>query len=63
MSLFDAILGRYTCDCGAVYKKTSYRTPIPDTDYEDCVVCGTRMDSWHNSTSVREYELISRPEE
>jgi hypothetical protein len=58
MGIFDSILSRHTCECGAVYKKTSYRSPIPDSDYEDCVECGRRMDSWHNSTSVREYELI-----
>ena len=56
------IIGQYKCECGALYKKISTTTPFPDSDHEDCEVCGRRMDSWINSTSFRSYELISRPE-
>jgi len=54
--------GRHTCQCGGVYKVTTTRTPVPDTDIVTCENCGQIMDSWSQSTSFRAYYLISRPE-
>jgi hypothetical protein len=45
--------GRHTCRCGAVYKVTTTRTPVPDTDIVTCENCGQIMDSWGRSTGFR----------
>jgi hypothetical protein len=50
-----------TCECGAVYRVLERTTPVPDTDYVDCEVCGKRVAAWHNVTTVNEYTLIRRP--
>jgi hypothetical protein len=44
-----------------VYRVTTTKTPIPDTDTAVCEHCGKVMDSWRQSTSFRSYDLISRP--
>jgi hypothetical protein len=54
--------GTHTCECGALYKIRTSRTPSPNTDSVNCDVCGMEMDSWRNSASLRSYELVSRPE-
>ncbi|MET4199953.1 hypothetical protein ABIA95_003952 [Bradyrhizobium sp. LA8.1] len=55
------LIGQYKCDCGAIYKMISTRTPFPDTDSAECEVCGRTMDSWRNSTAFRSFELLDRP--
>jgi hypothetical protein len=50
-----------TCECGAVYKVQERPTPVPDTGYVDCAVCGKRVAAWHNVTKINEYTLIKRP--
>lgn len=42
--------------CGAVYSVTITRLPARDSDYFDCVKCGSRMNQW-NSTTSYDYEL------
>jgi predicted SprT family Zn-dependent metalloprotease len=53
--------GRYTCQCGAVYRVTTTKTPVADTDIVTCENCNRIIDSWGQSTSFRSYYLISRP--
>jgi hypothetical protein len=55
---FEWLLGKHTCECGAVYKVTVLRSPSPDTDDVCCEVCGKVMDGWLHSTSYRSYDLI-----
>jgi hypothetical protein len=50
-----------TCECGAVYKVQQRTTPVPDTNYVDCEVCGKRLAAWHNMTTFNEYTLIKPP--
>lgn len=49
-----------TCTCGAVYEKGSYKLPVRDQDYFDCLLCGTRLDEW-SSSRIPTYKLIKRP--
>jgi hypothetical protein len=53
------LAGKHKCECGAVYRVTTTRTPIPDTDTAVCEACGKVMDSWRQSTSLRSYDLIA----
>jgi hypothetical protein len=36
--------GTHTCECGALYKIRTSRTPSPNTDSVNCDVCGKEMD-------------------
>lgn len=56
---FDRLLGKHTCECGAVYKVTVIRSPSPDTDDIYCEACGKVMDGWLHSTRYKSYHLIA----
>jgi len=58
--LFERLVGKHTCECGAVYKVMTMKALFPDTAQVNCEVCGRKMDSWYNSGSFRCYDLISR---
>jgi hypothetical protein len=57
---FERLLGKHTCDCGAVYEVTVLGSPSPDTDDACCEVCGKLMDSWQHSTTYPSYHLITQ---
>jgi hypothetical protein len=48
------------CNCGAEYRRTEEKFLIPHTGDAICTVCGSALESWHESTHVPSYELIER---
>jgi hypothetical protein len=48
--------------CGALYSLTYSRLPKGDGNIAKCVVCLQIMDTW-DSTEIRIYKLIHRPED
>jgi predicted Zn finger-like uncharacterized protein len=48
--------------CGALYSVTHSRLPKGDSNMAKCVVCLQTMDTW-DSTEIRIYKLIQRPDE
>ena len=48
--------------CGALYSVTRSRLSKIDSNIARCVVCLLNMDTW-DSTEVRIYKLIQRPED
>jgi hypothetical protein len=51
------------CNCGAEYRRTEEKFLAPHTGDAVCIVCGTALESWSDSTHVPTYELIERPTE
>lgn len=40
--------GIVTCECGARYKRTTYKVPYRDKDSKECA-CGRELESWNAS--------------
>jgi len=59
-ALFGHLIGRYTCEGGAVYKVTTIGSLSHDSGQVNCNVCGRIMDQWRYSRSFRRYDLITQ---
>jgi hypothetical protein len=53
---------KITCECGAVYERTEWKSAYRDNDHFNCQACGQEIESW-NGSRIPSFRLVSRPVE